>query len=160
MATAQPCLARARHLPDAERVTLRPIGPRDAGVLQAYVRGLSPESRYDRFFGALYELPPAELDRVVHLDRKYESALLAETHVDGAPIAIGEARYALAPDRLEGEFALSVADEWRGKGLATLLIADIECRARSLRRKASFRRRIAHQRTHESAGAQERLPHG
>ena len=111
-------------------MTLRPIGPRDASVLQAYVRGLSPESRYNRFFGALYELPPAELDRVIHLDRKYELALLAEARVDGAPIVIGEARYALAPDRLEGEFALSVADDWRGKGLGTLLMADIECRAR------------------------------
>ena len=99
-------------------MTLRPIGPRDAAVLQAYVRGLSPASRYHRFFGALYELPQAELDRVIHLDRKYELALLAETLVDSAPIVIGEARYALAPDRLEGEFALSVADDWRGKGSA------------------------------------------
>ena len=100
MTTAQPRLARALHLPDGERVTLRPIGPRDASVLQAYVRGLSPESCYNRFFGALYELPPAELDRVIHLDRKYELALLAEAPVDGAPIVIGEARYALTPDRL------------------------------------------------------------
>jgi GNAT superfamily N-acetyltransferase len=44
---------------------------------------------------------------------------------------IGEARFALAPNRLEGEFALSIADDWRGKGLGTLLMADIECRARS-----------------------------
>lgn len=113
-------------------MTLRPIGPRDAGVMQAYVRGLSPDSRYHRFFGALYELPPAELERVIHLDRKYELALLSETRVDGAAFVIGEARYALAPDRLEGEFALSVADDWRGKGLGTLLMADIECRATSL----------------------------
>jgi GNAT superfamily N-acetyltransferase len=42
---------------------------------------------------------------------------------------IGEARYALAPDRREVEFALSVADDWRGKGLGTLLMADIERRA-------------------------------
>jgi GNAT superfamily N-acetyltransferase len=132
MARAQRRLFRALRLPDGECVTFRPTGPRDAGVLQAYVRGLSPESRYNRFFGALYELPPGELDRVIHLDQKYELALLAEARVDGAPIVIGEARYALALDRLEGEFALSVADDWRGKGLGTLLMADIECRARSL----------------------------
>lgn len=113
-------------------MTLRPIGPRDAGVLQAYVRGLSPDSRYHRFLGALRELPPAELDRVIHLDRKYELALLAEAHVDGAPFVIGEARYALAADRFECEFALSVADGWRGKGLGRLLVADIEHRATSL----------------------------
>jgi GNAT superfamily N-acetyltransferase len=113
-------------------VTLRPIGPRDVGVLQAYVRGLSPESRYDRFFGTLSELPLAELDRVIHLDQKYQLALLAETRVDGSPVVIGEARFALATNRLEGEFALSIADDWHGKGLGTLLVADIECRARSL----------------------------
>jgi acetyltransferase len=119
------------HLPVGECVTLRPIRPRDAGILQAYVRRLSPDSRYHRFFGALNELSPAELDRVIHLDRKYQLALLAETRVDGAPLVIGEARYALAPNRLESEFALSVADDWRGKGLGTLLMADIERRARS-----------------------------
>jgi GNAT superfamily N-acetyltransferase len=113
-------------------VRLRSIGPRDAGVLQGYVRGLSPESRYNRFFAALNELPRAELDHIIHLDRKYELALLAETSVDGTPIVIGEARYVIAPDRLECEFALSVADDWRGKGLGTMLMAEIECRALSL----------------------------
>jgi len=79
MAAAQPRLVRVLHLSVGECVTLRPIDPRDAGVLQGHVRRLSPDSRYHRFFGALYELPPAELDRVIHLDRKYELALIAET---------------------------------------------------------------------------------
>ena len=69
---------------------------------------------------------------MVHLDRQSQLALLAETLVDGALIVIGEARYALSPDGLECEFALSVADDWRGRGLGTLLIADVECRARTL----------------------------
>lgn len=131
MTRAQPSLVHTLGLAAGKCATSRPIGPRDAGVLQAYVRGLSPESRYNRFFGALYELPPAELDRVLHLDQKYQLALLAETHIGGAPVVIGEARFALTPNRLEGEFALSIADDWRGKGLGTLLMADIECRARS-----------------------------
>jgi GNAT superfamily N-acetyltransferase len=129
---AQLGLAWPPRSPVGEWVTLRSIDPGDAGVLQAYVRGLSPESRYNRFFGALNELPPAELDHIIHLDREHELALLAETNVDGGPIVIGEARYALAPDRFECEFALSVADDWRGKGLGTLLMADIECRASSI----------------------------
>jgi hypothetical protein len=48
-------------------------------VISAYVRGLSPESRYNRFFGALQELAPAELERVTHLDRRYDLARVAET---------------------------------------------------------------------------------
>jgi hypothetical protein len=70
-------------------------------------------SRYNRFFGALHELPPAELWRVTHLDRKYDLALVAETHVGEESIVIAEARHALSLDRLECEFAPSVADEWR-----------------------------------------------
>jgi acetyltransferase len=129
---AQLSLARTLRLSPGVTVTLRPIGPSDAGVLQAYVRGLSPEARYDRFFGGLSELSPAELDRVIHLDQKQDLAQLVETRVDGAPTVIGEMRFALATNRLEGEFALSIADDWRGKGLGRLLIADIERRAENL----------------------------
>lgn len=119
-------------LPAGERITLRPVTPDDAEVLQAYVRALSPTARYNRFFGALQELPPAELERVTHLDRRYDLALLAEIGVGAASIVIGEARHAFAPDRCECEFALSVADTWRGRGIGTLLIAAMERRARRL----------------------------
>jgi len=113
-------------------VTLRPVSPQDGGILQAYIRALSGQSRYNRFLGALHELPAAELERVTHLDRKHELALLAETHIDGARLVIAEARYAFSHDRRECEFALSVADGWHGKGIGTLLIADIERRAACL----------------------------
>jgi GNAT superfamily N-acetyltransferase len=132
MARAQRDFPCALRLPPGESLTLRPITPDDSEVLQAYVRGLSPESRYNRFFGALQELPPAELERVTHLDRRYDLALVAETDVGAVSIVIGEARHAFTPDRLECEFALSVADDWRGRGIGTLLTAEMECRARSL----------------------------
>jgi GNAT superfamily N-acetyltransferase len=132
MASAEPGCAGALHLPAERCVTLRPITPDDAKVLQAYVRGLSPESRYNRFLGALQELPPAELEHVTHLDRKYDLALVAEMKVGGASVVIGEARHAFAPDRLECEFALSVADGWRRSGVGTLLMGEMERRARSL----------------------------
>jgi GNAT superfamily N-acetyltransferase len=54
---------------------------------------------------------------------------VAETQVR---VVFAEARHAFSLDRLECEFALSVADEWSGKGISTLLVADLECRARSL----------------------------
>ena len=116
MARAQRDFPCALCLPAGECLTLRPVTPDDSEVLQAYVRGLSPESRYNRFFGALQELPPAELERVTHLDRRYDLALVAETDVGAVSIVIGEARHAFTPDRLECEFAISVADDWRGQG--------------------------------------------
>jgi GNAT superfamily N-acetyltransferase len=132
MARVEADFAPAPCLPAGECFTLRPVAPDDAEVLQAYVRGLSPESRYNRFFGALQELPPVELEHVTHLDRRYDLALLAEVGVGAASIVIGEARHAFAPERRECEFALSVADAWRGRGIGTLLIAEMERRARSL----------------------------
>jgi len=132
MASAETGCAGALRLPAELCVTLRPITPDDAKVLQAYVRRLSPESRYNRFLGALQELPPAELEHVTHLDRIYDLALLAEMKLGGASVVVGEARHAFAPDRLECEFALSVADDWRRSGIGTLLMAEMERRARSL----------------------------
>jgi GNAT superfamily N-acetyltransferase len=49
-----------------------------------------------------------------------------------ASIVIGEARHAFVPERCECEFALSVADAWRGRGIGTLLIGEMERRARRL----------------------------
>ena len=126
---AQADLAGTLCLPAGDCVTLRPVAPQDGSVLQAYVRALSLESRYDRFLGALHELPPAELERVTHLDQEYELALLAETRARGAPLVVAEARYAFSRDRRECEFALSIADRWRGKGIGTLLVAELERRA-------------------------------
>jgi GNAT superfamily N-acetyltransferase len=131
-ARAQPDFAGLLPRPAGVGVTLRPVGPQDGSVLQAYVRALSWDSRYNRFLGALHELPATELERVTHLDRKYELALLAETRLDGAPLVIAEARYSFSRDRRECEFALSVADAWHGKGIGTMLIADLERRAACL----------------------------
>src|SRR6266851_5043046 len=125
----EPHLIHGLSLPGGEGVTVRPVCPRDADVLQTYVRTLSPDARYKRFFGPLRELPPAELDRVTHLDPPDQLGLIAQTRADDV---IGEARYALSPDRLDCEFALSVADGWHGKGIGGLLLADLESRARSL----------------------------
>jgi GNAT superfamily N-acetyltransferase len=132
MPRSRPRLVHTLRLDGGERVTLRPVGPADAGPLQAYVRALSPQARYSRFFGPLQELPPAELDRVIHLDRKRQLALLAEARIEGAWTTLGEARYALSPDRSEFEFALSVADRFHGRGIGSLLLADLECRAKDL----------------------------
>ncbi len=133
MACDEARMTHALRLPGGERVRVRPIRSQDAGVLQAYVRGLSLESRRNRFLGAVSELAPAELEHLTHMDCRSQLALIAEVDVDGAPTMIGEARLAIALDSLRCEFAMSVADAWQSQGLGTLLLANLECRARSLR---------------------------
>src|ERR1700712_141307 len=48
-------------------VTVRFVEPRDADELQNYFRSLSTRSRYNRFLGAMSELPATELDHFIHI---------------------------------------------------------------------------------------------
>jgi GNAT superfamily N-acetyltransferase len=131
MLRAEPHPIGAVRLADGARVTVRPACPGDTDRIQDYVRSLSLPSRYDRFLAPLNELSPVELARVGGGDRRH-GTLIAETKIGGARIMIGEARYALEPDGSTSEIALSVADAWHGRGLGTLLMDYLECRARSL----------------------------
>ncbi len=119
------------RLPDGARATVRPICPRDLGGIQDYVRSLSVSSRYNRFLAAVNELSPAELDRISRSDDR-QATFIVETRTAGARVVIGEARYAAAPDGENFEFALSLAEDWHGRGLGARLLEFLECRARRL----------------------------
>jgi len=131
MLRAEPQMIGASKLADGARVTVRPACTWDAGRIQDYVRGLAPSSRYDRFLAPMNELSRAELARMGDSEDR-QGTLIAETKVAGRRIVIGEARYAVGSDGFTCEIALSVADAWRGRGLGTLLMDHLECRARSL----------------------------
>jgi GNAT superfamily N-acetyltransferase len=120
--------ARLRLL-GGQAVTVRPMKPSDAGALQDYVRGLSRQSRHNRFLGALNELSPAELNRLSRLDHQDQATLLAETEINGVRTIIAEACYAMLRPTSQCEIALSVADPWQRQGLGTQLLAILECRA-------------------------------
>lgn len=119
------------RLPGGERITFRVVRLQDAGALQAYFRGLSAESRYRRFLGALAELTASQLARLVAMDGPDELALPAFAEENGTACLIGEAVLASAAGSARSEFALSVADAWQRRGVGTALVADLECRARA-----------------------------
>jgi len=120
------------RLPRGEPVTVRAIRPQDASRLQSYMRGLSGDTRRNRFLGAVSELAPTELDRVTHMDRPSELAMIVLAGAGAEAPMVAEAVQAFASDSLRCEFALSVTDTWQRKGLGTLLLRNIECRARAL----------------------------
>jgi RimJ/RimL family protein N-acetyltransferase len=101
-------------------------------MIQDYIRRLSPASRRNRFLGSLNEVSANELYRMTHTDRYSYPALIAENVVQGDCTMIGEARYALAPDGFQCEFAVSVDEAWRRKTLATLLVGIVAFRAKAL----------------------------
>jgi GNAT superfamily N-acetyltransferase len=122
----------AFHLPGGEPVVVRTRRPQDASRLQTYLQGLAAESRRNRFLGAVNELAPTELERVLHMDRPGELALIAFAGGNREGIMIAEAIQVMVPNSERCEIALSVADRWQRRGLGTLLLRDVECRARIL----------------------------
>jgi acetyltransferase len=114
--------AQIRLLADGRPLLIRPLAPRDAGVLQDFVRGLSVTARYQRFQSALRELSPDLLERLLAIDYRSSMAFVAVVFEHGRGKIIGEVRYAPA---LEGsgatDFALAIADAWQRQGIGRLL---------------------------------------
>jgi acetyltransferase len=120
-------------------VTVRPVRPDDAQMLQDLVRGLKPESRYFRFASAIQELPPGLLARLTLIDYDREMALVAvcterSARADGgfdeAERIVGVSRIIMKPDQTRCEFSLLVADDFGGKGLGSRLMEGITDAAR------------------------------
>ena len=119
-------------LPGGERAAVRPIRPDDADRLQAYLRGLSVESRRNRFLGALNEISPGELARLCGMSGPRETAWIAFAIDSDRVTMIGEAVQVIGPGSARCEFAVSVTDRWQRRGLGAELLRIVECRARAL----------------------------
>ena len=58
------------RLRTGKSLMLRFVEPGDAEILQAYFRSLSARSRYNRFLGAMSELPRTELENFIHVGKR------------------------------------------------------------------------------------------
>src|SRR5260370_8464307 len=96
------------------------------------MRNGSGTTRRNRFLGAVSGLTPKELERFTHMGGPGELAFVAFGRVGGETAMIAEAIQAIAPQSQRFEIALSVTDAWQRKGLGTLLLSHMECRARLL----------------------------
>src|SRR5580658_4360192 len=115
----------------AERwaLALRPARSSDGDALQTYVRGLSPQSRYNRFLGAANELPGSELARALAANGRDVLTLLLTSTAAGRETLVGEARVALSCAERAGEFSMSIADDWRRLGVGSAVLEEIERKA-------------------------------
>lgn len=117
---------------DGRPVTVRFVEPRDAEELQSYVRALSTRSRYNRFLGAISELPRNVLDHFIHVGEQDQFSVVATMMVDGFESVVGEARYAFHAEDDSLEFGLSIDDRWQGQGIGKAIMRNLECRAAAL----------------------------
>src|SRR5580704_7542965 len=114
---------------DGEPVTVRFVEPRDGEELQNYFRSLTTRSRYNRFLGAMSELPKPVLDRFTHVSAAAGFTVVATKMIDGFETIVGEARYVFHPESESFEFGISIDDRWQGHGIGSALLKNLECRA-------------------------------
>lgn len=118
-------------LADGRRVTLRPVLPQDDALEQDFVARLSPATRRMRFHGSVNGLAAAQAARMSSVDYRQELALVvtalddaaAEQGDDAPERLVADARYVRCADGRSAEFAIVVADDWAGLGLAHRLLA-------------------------------------
>lgn len=117
-------------LRDGSTVHIRAIVAGDKAALAAAFERLSSEARYRRFLAPVEHLSTEWLSYLTEVDHVGHEALVAVEPDDGE--LVGVSRYvALDEGRQQAEVAVVVADGWRGRGLATVLLAELVTRARA-----------------------------
>ena len=117
-------------LRDGSAVTIRRVRGTDAPLLADGFGRLSAKSRQMRFLGVKKELSAAELRYFTDVDHHDHEALAAVDQAGGH--GVGIARYIRdAGDPQAAEIAVTIVDDWQGRGLGTQLLAQLSDRARS-----------------------------
>jgi RimJ/RimL family protein N-acetyltransferase len=113
---------------DGTTVDVRPIEPGDAAALQDAFEQLSLQSRYERFLSPLDHMSNAMVRYFTQVDHHDHEALVAFDPHSGQLIAV--ARYVREEDPEVAEAAITVADDWHGRGLGTAMLHELAERAR------------------------------
>ena len=116
-------------LRDGSTVLIRQVRGTDAPLLADGFARLSPQSRRMRFLGTKTTLSAAELRYFTEVDHHDHEAIGALSAADGR--GVGIARYVRdADDPQEAEIAVTIVDDWQGRGLGTELLSRLSDRAR------------------------------
>lgn len=109
-------------LRDGTTVLIRPIRHSDVELERRFINDLSPQSRRFRFLGEIKSPSSGLLKQLTQLEPSRDVAFVALI-ADGADKReIGVSRFSARADGLTCECAVTVSDEWRNQGLATILM--------------------------------------
>jgi len=116
-------------LRDGSAVLIRQVRGTDAPLLADGFARLGAASRQMRFLGVKKHLSAAELRYFTDVDHHDHEALGALDRAGGH--GVGIARYIRdADDPQAAEIAVTIVDDWQGRGLGTELLAALSDRAR------------------------------
>jgi GNAT superfamily N-acetyltransferase len=117
------------ELRDGSRVRVRQGRPEDRELLLRGFERLSDESRYRRFLVPMPELSDEMVRYLTKVDHHDHEAIIALDEATGQ--GLGVARYVRSGERPDvAEVAVTVIDDWQGRGLGKLLLEVLSARAR------------------------------
>ena len=122
-----------KRLQDGRSILIRSIRADDKRMLEDGLRHLSDESVQRRFLTPKRNFSRTELQYLTEVNGRDHVALVAEYPGDPARRLIAVARFVrLADDPEAADVAITVADDWQGRGLGSQLTALLAAEARRL----------------------------
>jgi GNAT superfamily N-acetyltransferase len=109
-------------LSDGSQVLIRPLREDDREREEDFIHRLSPDSRRLRFLGGFKEASPALIDQLMDVDYNQRMAFVALAHENGKLREVGVSRYSATDALGRCECAVTVAEDWRQRGLGVLLM--------------------------------------
>jgi FixJ family two-component response regulator/GNAT superfamily N-acetyltransferase len=113
------------ELHDGTQIVIRVMRPDDADIEDTFVHRLSPESSRMRFLSMLKQLSPSLLDKFTHNEFPETYVVIATTIENDLERQIGVARYMSTEVEGVAEFAIVVADDFQGAGIASKLLSGV-----------------------------------
>jgi len=112
------------HLTDGQRVHLRLMRPSDKEMLREGFEHLSPDSRYARFMAPKSKLTEREIRYLTEVDGVDHFAMGAiRRRFVSKDEGVGSARFVRLSDQPDtAEPAVTVLDEFQGKGLGSIML--------------------------------------
>jgi acetyltransferase len=107
---------------DGRQVILRPIRPEDENMEREAFERLSEESRRLRYFSPSCKATHEMLTRFCNIDYDREMVIIAECDDNGKKRSVGDAWLMVQADGESAEFAVQVAEDFRGVGLGLKLV--------------------------------------
>ncbi len=109
---------------DGTLFQFKPVEPPDKEQILKGFEKLSEKTVYTRFFSFLKELSEKQLNELTHADQKKNVVWGCFIESGGKRTGIGIGRYCICQEKKNrAEMAITVIDQYQGKGVGTILLA-------------------------------------